>query len=212
MAKQTKRTRRINQMKKEYRKLATTANRRFTLLEKLAENPEYSAVLGYAYANAMHDLESLTGQKRFSHGIEKFEAKDVDIRKFQALINTAREFVESPTSLKSGVDKIYGKRAKTINKRYGTNMTSDDMKIFFESALWNKLKDRVGSHMAMKVIGRIQKNAKQIISEAKYAKQQHKKIDFESMKDIDGLDVNAMLKGHDKTVVKNLAEIYSKKH
>lgn len=180
-----------------------------TNLEKLAENPEYKAVLGYAYKNVANDLKALTGRSRFSHDIEKLSAKETDIRQLKALINTAKSFLEAPSSLKSGIDKTYSKRAKTLNKKYGTDFSKDDIKTFFESSIFEKMKNRLGSAAAVKTVGKIQKSAKKIVNDIDAARKAHKKIEIEELKDVEGLDVTKMMSPHDKRVVENLAKIYS---
>lgn len=208
--KMSAREKRVKRMQSEYKKLAATANRRMTLLEKLSQNPDYKAVLGYAYKDAAYDLKALGVTKnRFPQDIAKLSAKETDIRHLQAMINTAKEFLESPSSLKSGIDKTYKARAKTLNKKYGTDFTADNMKTFFDSAIFEKMKSRLGSAMAMKVIGKIQKNSEDIINDIKEARMSHKKITFDALSDIDGIDVNGMLDRNDKAVIGNLARIYS---
>lgn len=204
------RTARINELKTEYRKLAIQANRRMTNLEKLSENPEYEAVLGYAYKDVMHDLEALTGQKRFSHDIERLSAEETDIRHLVALINIATEFMESISSTKTGIDKVYKQRARTINKKFGTNFTPKDMRIFFESSIWDKLNDKLGSPVAMLVVRQIQEEPEKILKDIEESKQKHQTIDIKSL-NIDKHDVNKSLTPEDKLVVEHLANIYANK-
>lgn len=200
---------RIEQMKAEYRKAAIQANRRMTQLEKLAENPEYKAVLGYAYKDVMHELK-IRGMDRFSHDIEKLSASKTDIRNLKALLNVAQEFLNASSSTKGGIDKTYKARADTLNKKYNTDFTGSDMKAFFDSSIWNKLKDKLGSGAAMKTIAQVQKNADQIKQEIQDARKAHNRIEFNSLADVEGRNINTELSAHDKQVIGNLAEIYSK--
>lgn len=197
---------RINDLKAEYHKLATQANRRMTMLEKLSQNPDYKAVLGYAYKDVAHELK-IRGLDRFSHDIEKFSASKTDIRELKGLINIAEEFLNAPSSLKSGIDAVYRGRADTLNKKYGTDFSGSDMKNFFDSSIWDKLKNKFGSGAAMKTIAAIQKNKDDILQEISDARSAHRRIDFSSLTDIDGRDINAELTGSDKRVIENLAKI-----
>lgn len=204
------RTARISKLKKEYRELANEANARMRALEQLAKNPEYKAVLGYAYKDVLHDLEALTGRKRFLHNIERLSAKNTDIRHLTALINVAKTFLDSPSSTKEGIDQVYGKRADTINEKFGTNFTSEDMKTFFESSVWEKLKDRLGSPVAMLVINKIQKEPNKILEDIEASRQKHQRVNIESL-NIDNKDVNKELTTHDRHVIEKLAKIYAGK-
>lgn len=207
MTRAAERTNYVNQLKADYRKLAITANRRMTLLEKLSNNPDYGAVLGYAYKNVAYNLQSLGETSgRFSHDIEKLSAEETDIRHLSALIASAKEFLQSPTSLKSGIDKVYGKRANTLNKKYGTSFTADNMKTFFESRIFEKMNQKYGSKVTMRIIGTIQNNAKNVIDSIEKARKQHRKLNIE----VDGLNIADKMPGHDRTVLLNLAKIYAK--
>lgn len=208
-----KRTARVNELKAEYKKLARTANRRMYKLERLAENPENKAVLGYAYKNVMHDLKSLgelTKGGRFSMDITKMSADKTDIRHLTALVNTARSFLDAPSSTIGGIEKIYGKRAGTLNKKYGTDLSASDMKTFFESAYWDKLKDKLGSQTAMIVIGQVQKKSDEIIESIDKSRAQHNKIDISSIIDSEGLDTSQIINSKDVKVIERLARIYER--
>lgn len=211
--KNIKRTERVNELKAEYKKLATTANWRMLKLERLAENPEYKSVLGYAYKNVMHDLKSLgelTKGGRFSMDIIRMSADETDIRHLTALVNTARSFLDAPSSTIGGIHKIYGKRAKTLNKKYGTDLSAGDMKTFFESAYWEKLKDKLGSQTAMIVIGQVQKKSEDVIESIDKSRSQHKKIDISSVLDTDGLDTSKIIDSKDTRIIEHLARIYER--
>lgn len=210
VSRSAKREARVKELQAEYRKLAKTANTRMTKLEKLSKNPEYKAVLGYSYKNAAHDLKALgTETGRFPQDIAKMSAKETNIKKLQQYITAAKNFINAPSSTKTGVDRLYGSRAKTLNRKYGTDMTADDMRDFFENSLWEKLSNRLGSQTAMVTMAKIQKNAGQIKQEVARARSKHQRIEIDSLKDVDGLDVDAMLKTEDRKVVENLAKIYS---
>lgn len=214
-AQQKSRNARISELKTEYRTLAKRANTRMLRLERLAENPEYKAVLGYAYKNAANDLKALGSNSKFGRfptDILRLSADDTNIRSLQAYIATAKEFLESPSSTKSGVDKTYNQRAETLNRSMGTSFSGDTLKTWFDSTVWKKISAKYGSKTAMKVIAKVQDNAEKIRADIEDARLSHKRIDIEELQDVNGLDVNSMLSGHDKTVIANLADIYSQNY
>lgn len=200
-------------MQKEYRAAAIRANRRMTNLEKLAaRDPDYKAVLEYAYGNVQYDLNALgmTGG-RFTHELDKVPASKVNMKKLGAALGAVNEFLSAASSTKKGIDRTYNKRAKTINKRYGTKLNSSDMRLFFSSHEWEKLKNMFGSKTAMKIIAKVQKNAKEITKQVETARRQHKKINIDVLNDIDGLNINTALSSRDRGIIANLASIYQAK-
>lgn len=206
------RRQRIKEMKSEYRAAATKANRRMTQLEKLAQNPDYKAVLNYAYGNVQYDLNALgmTGG-RFTHDIEKLPANKVDIRHLMALINAANQFLEAPSSTKKGIDKTYKRRAHTLNRKYKTKLSPDDMRLFFESSQWEKLINRFDSGLAMRIVAQMQKTKKEILDSILKARQQHKRMDFSAFENIEGLDLSDIRSNRDKGIIADLIELYREK-
>lgn len=211
-AETTARTKEVRKLQTEYNSLRKTANQRMYRLEKLAENPEYKAVLGYAYKNAAYDLKALGAKnaRRFPADIGRMSANETDIRKMKAYINTAKEFLSSVSSTKRGIDTVYAQRAASLNNSQGTNFTADDMSTFFNSSMWEKLENKYGSGVAMKVIAKIQKNAKQVVQEIDKARKAHKKIDISVLHDVDYLDLSYDLSAGDKRVIENIARIQLK--
>ena len=211
MSKRRKTVQEIHKLQAEYSKLARSANNRMTRLEKLAKNPEYKAVLGYAYKNAAYDLKNLFGgQSRFPQDIAKMSANETNIRQMKQYITSVKNFLESPSSTKKGIDKTYRKRAHTINRSQGTHFTASDMRTFFDSSVWKKMNAKFGSKTAMKVIDNIQKNNEQISAEADKARRQHMSIDYSSLHDVDGRNIMSEFTPHDKSVVSKLAEMFSR--
>lgn len=206
-----KRAARVKELQAEYQKLAKTANRRMYKLEKLAEHPDYKAVLGYAYKDVAHELEIRGLGRRFPMSVARMSANKTDIRALKALINTLQDFLDAPSSTKRGIDKTYSRRAQSLNKQYGTDFTPENMRDFFEASVWKKINDRFGSKTAMRVIGAIQKNADTIIQEVNDARRRHKKINISSLMDIDGRNINEELTGRDKGIISKLAAIYRDK-
>lgn len=205
---------RVKELQQEYKILANRANKRMRALERLAENPEYKAVLGYSYRNATHDLKGLgelTKHNRFSLDITRMAAKDTNINHLTALIVVAQSFLDSPSSTKRHIDIVYGNRAKTLNRKFNTNLTADDMKTFFESAYWEKLSNNLGSQTAMIVIGKIQKNTDKILAQVRESKYRYKNIDLDALKNVGGLDINKQISAEAKKIIFNLAKIYDKK-
>lgn len=209
MAKRKKVISEIKRLQHEYHDLARAANNRMTRLEKLAKDPDYAAVLGYAYKDAAYDIKNLFGSSgRFPQEVSKMAASNTNIRQMKQYITSVKNFLESPSSTKKGIDKVYRKRARTLNKSQGTNFTVDDMRTFFDSSVWKKMNSKFGSKTAIKIIDKIQKNAKQVSEDARKYRSQHRTIEYSTLKDVDGRDISSELSSHDKTVVANLAKMF----
>lgn len=109
-----------------YRQIAKVADQRLLSLEKLSTQKHFTNVLKYSYAGAIRDIESWGGTKRFNTkpptNLNQLEAKIADIEKF----------LSKPTSKKSTILSTYKQRSNTINERYGTDFTWQDIANYYE--------------------------------------------------------------------------------
>ena len=63
----------------------------------------------------------------------------------------------SPSSTKAGIKKTFINKAKTINTKYNTNFTGEQLADFFSRGDWDKLYKDYGSDTIFIAIGKIQK-------------------------------------------------------
>ena len=151
--------------KEYYIRLAKQADQRLVRAEKLSHEKGYEAVTSYAYASAMNDLKNF-GQKRFNAKVPD-PTTDEGKFLFREKLAAVKEFLQSPSSTKGGIQDVYQSKADTMNSRYGTDFNWQDMADFFSSGyaqkLFNELK---ASKTVMKAIGVIQKNMKEAKSGA----------------------------------------------
>lgn len=144
-----------------YVRLAKQADQRLVRLEKLSEEKGYEAVTSYAYATAMNDLKNF-GQTRFNAKVPDPSTEE-GAYLFREKLAAVKEFLRAPSSTKSGIKSVYADKVNTINERYGTDFTWEDMADFFNTGyaqkLFNELK---ASKTVMKAIGVIQHNLKEI--------------------------------------------------
>lgn len=135
-----------------YRRLAKTADQRLVRLERLAEKPGFKPAKQWAYARAQRDIEKWSGA-----GSSRFNTKPpTNQMQLRAKINDIREFLLSPTSTKQGIVDTYKKRADTINERYGTDFTWDELADFFNDKKNEKMSQFGASKTVLRAIGRIQ--------------------------------------------------------
>ena len=144
-----------------FRQLAKRADQRLVRLERLASEENYQGVLQYSYKKALYDIRALSGQRdatRFNTALQKNKDGSVNQAMLHAKINAVKAFLEAPTSMKSTITRMYKNRTETINKKYGTKFTWQELGRFFESAGYDKMRAKgYGSDVILKSIGQQQK-------------------------------------------------------
>ena len=109
-----------------YHRLADAADHRLIRLEAMAYEPDFEGVKKFAYARAMKDLE-VWGGNRFNTKMP--ESVNLRNEKIADIIH----FLQSPTSLKTGIVKVYKQRAETIKTTYGIDLNWQQMGKLMES-------------------------------------------------------------------------------
>ena len=135
-------------------KINKTADRRLRNLEVYRHDAGYKDMDKYAYAKAMRNIKAIGGNKRFSIKASESMTK----REIQKRINYTLEFLNSPSSTKSGITKVYKKRAATLNAKYGTNYKWQQLTQLFESGVFDVLIEKFASESTFRSIGKFQKN------------------------------------------------------
>lgn len=143
-----------------YRSFAKRADQRLVRLEKM---PGADARSG-AYATAARAIEHYTGatdKPRFNHGMPKEDAL------LRMKIRDIKQFLGMPTSTTGGVRSIANKRTKTMNAKYGVNLTNRQWAQVWESGLGDKLMNKFGSKTAFKMLAKVKIGNKTLSSLAK---------------------------------------------
>lgn len=193
-------------LEQTHRRLAKQADQRLVRLEKLAEKEGYEGALTYAYGLAVKDAEhfgSTSEKKRFNIAPPKNK------KQLQAKINDMIRFLNSPTSTKGGIDKVYKKRTATINEKMGTNYTWQELGRFWESKK-DSFKEKWDSSLILKSIGRLQKHADTIKAEIEEFGKKHEVLSEDGINDaiykmVKANGINATAFVNEKTTS---AEIY----
>lgn len=139
-----------------YKSLAKQADQRLVRLERYSKEKNFYGLMQYAYANAMYDIRSLSGNpeaRRFNQMPVKTASGAINIRNLQARINAVKRFLESPTSTKQGTVKVYKRRADTVNKKYGTNFSWQEMAAYYSNERNRALDSEYGSKTMVRVLG-----------------------------------------------------------
>lgn len=149
-----------------YRRLSKTADQRLVRLEKLTSEEGFKTATQWAYARAEKDIEKWSGdgkgKPRFNRNMPTNETQ------LKAKINDIRTFLQAPSSTKQGITDVYKKKADTVNKKYGTNFTWEDLAKFYLKGMNKKLEKEGGSDTILRAIGIIQsaKHPEELVAEA----------------------------------------------
>jgi len=141
----------------QYKKLAKKADARLRNLEKLSQQEEFKSATKFAYRKAARSAAEWGGnpdKPRFDIAPPKKK------QSLQAKISDIEQFLAADTSTKSGIESVYKKAAQTLSenpefKKYGLNLTWDQLKTFFDSEIYKNLEKKYGSAAAVKAIARM---------------------------------------------------------
>ena len=168
----------------EYRRLAKRADQRLVRLEQAAAGkPGYESVLQYSYRKAQRNIRAWSGTKPDGRP-GRFNTKaPADTNQLKAKIRDIKEFLSSASSTigatkeTKGIEGIYKQRADTLNEKYGTDFTWQDLAKFFESGLNEKLSNQYASDSKMEIIASLQANKEQIEAAIKSGSEVHIQTD-----------------------------------
>ena len=147
-----------SELLKLYKQRAKLADQYMRRLEKLSTEKGYENVKQFAYARAIHDIESWSGE-----GKRRWDTKAPKTKQgIQAKLADIERFLTSPTASKTGIKNIYEKRAETMNKRYGVDANWQNLAKYYQRGINKKFDAHFGSKTSLIAIGKIQMNSKQI--------------------------------------------------
>ena len=136
-----------------YKQIAKRADQRLVELEKLSKQEGYKEVTKYAYRKAMYDIKRWSGESAKM----RFNRKAPEsTRSLLSKIHDIEDFLNSVSSTKKGINKVYKSRADTLNKKFGTKFTWQKLANFAESKTFEKLSKKYGSKTVMNIIATVQ--------------------------------------------------------
>lgn len=143
---------------KDFKRNARVANLRLQRLEQYAEESGFSVATAWGYRKAMRDIHQISGENA-----DRFDVTPpTDDRELFLLNQKIKEFLDSPTSTKAGIKRVYIQKADTINERYGTNFTWEELAKFMESETFSKLEGTFTSKTVLRTLGVLQNNIKDL--------------------------------------------------
>lgn len=156
-----------------HKRLAKQVDQRMRRLETLAaSDPNFKGALTYSYGLASHNAVLYGSNKEKP----RFDiAPPTNQKTLQAKINDMIQFLNSPTSTKGGIVKMYKARTEKLNELYGTDFTWQEAGKFFESKK-DDFKEAWKSGMTLKSIGKMQANRDIIKEQIKDFTARHKVV------------------------------------
>lgn len=194
-------------LKKEYVKLAKRADQRLVRLERrFTAAPELE---GMAYKRAVFDIFKLTGiggVPRFNRSIPK------DMKHLRRALKNVERFLGAVTSTWKGYTrKDVQKRVDTLNSKYNTNYSAEDLQRLGSSGLIDRFKDKGGSETGMKALGFVQRKKEELKRLVDKARKQHKKLrDFKEYRELTKDNDTLVNKIIDSEVRSFIDEVYKK--
>lgn len=194
-------------LKKEYVKLAKRADQRLIRLERRFKTaPELE---GMAYKRAVFDIFKLTGVgglPRFNRAIPK------DLKHLRRALKNVERFLGAVTSTWQGFKrKDLQKRVDTLNQKYNTNYSSEDLQRLGSSGLIDRFKNKGGSETGMKALGFIQRKKEDLKRLVDKARKQHKKLrDYKEYRELTKDNDTLVNKIIDSEVRSFIDEVYGK--
>lgn len=158
-----------------YRRLAKTADQRMVRLEAYRHEQGFKTADKWAYKKALNDIHKWSGPNATRFNVAPPKSQEKLLEK----INDIRSFIESPSSSKQGIISIYQKKADTMNEKYGSNLTWDQLAKYYLTGQNEKWDNKFGSQTALIVIGEIKKRAGVVIKSIKDADQKDKRTEDE---------------------------------
>lgn len=194
-------------LKKEYVKLAKRADQRLVRLERRFKTaPELE---GMAYKRAVFDIFKLTGiggMPRFNRAIPK------DLKHLRRALKNVERFLGAVTSTWQGFKrKDVQKRVDTLNQKYNTNYSAEDLQRLGSSGLIDRFKNKGGSETGMKALGFVQRKKEDLKRLVDKARKQHKKLrDYKEYRELTKDNDTLVNKIIDSEVRSFIDEVYGK--
>lgn len=146
------------EIEKEYFRKAKIADQRLRALEKYEHEENFKTATKWAYARAKRDIESWGGSNRFGSG--KNAIKDLTTEELAMKLSDIDKFLTSKSSTKSGIKKVYIKRANTFNEKYKTNISWEEFAKFIHSDIYEKMDAEFGSETIMETFHKTREMSK----------------------------------------------------
>ena len=149
-----------------YKRLAKVADQRLVRLEQLSTQKGYENVTAYAYARAQYDIGRYSAGHRFNTKPPVKADGTIDSQLLNEKIADIKTFLSSVSSTKAGITNVYEKRVRSINEKFETNYTWQDLADYFKSGDFEKhKKSKFASETIFKAIAKIQQSESKVLKD-----------------------------------------------
>lgn len=140
------------------KRLGKIADTRMARLRDLSNKPGFKSATDYAYKRAQYDLQTVFGgANKFERTLKSTGNPYADMVNFNARVNALKNFIDDPTSTKSGIER-YSRAANTINDKYGAYFSWDDIANFYGREKNKILEKQVSSKTLLRAIGFVKRH------------------------------------------------------
>lgn len=136
----------------EVKPMLKEANAKLLNLEKLSKKDGYEGVEDFAYRVAINNIREIRGEEFRFFNIPK------NTHQLEKTKRALERFLESPTSTRAGIEDIYKKNAASLNEKFGTDFSWQDMGNFLDAASFEDIKAQYDSTTAILMMKALHKN------------------------------------------------------
>lgn len=131
------------QLEAEVKPMLQEANMKLLNIEMLAKQEGFEGIKDFAYYNAMRDIRKIRGEEYKRYNIPK------NTHQLEKVKRSLESFLGATTSTKAGIISVYEKNAASLNDKFGTNFSWQEMGSFLRSAGFEQLKAEYDSETAI---------------------------------------------------------------
>lgn len=182
------------ELEAEVKPMLREANMKLLNIEQLSKQEGFEGVEEYAYRVAMKNIRQLRGEefKRFN--------LPANIHQLEKTKRALETFLGSATSSKKGIIGVYEQNAASLNEKFGSNFSWQQMGDFLRAANFEKLKADYDSDTAVIMLKALYEN-KNLTKEAfKDMLQKHQVNTEYDNKGLDEVDSDTLAKFVDADV------------
>ena len=151
MAKQRKSQYRL-QLEAEVKPMLQEANMKLLNIEMLAKQEGFEGIKDFAYYNAMRDIRKIRGEEYKRFNIPK------NTHQLEKVKRSLESFLGATTSTKKGIISVYEQNAASLNAKFGSNFTWQEMGSFLRAAGFEQIKADYDSETAIIMLKAIFQN------------------------------------------------------
>jgi len=187
MAKKQKSQYRL-ELEKEVKPMLAKANMMLLNLETLSKQEGFEGVDDFAYRVALKNIRNIRGEEYKRFNLPK------NIHQLEKTKRALETFLGSTTSTKKGIVSVYEQNAASLNAKFGSNYSWQQMGAFLKAAGFEDLKKEFDSETAIIML-------KEMVNTASLTKEAFvEKLQNHQIKELDEVDSDTLAEWTDANV------------